>query len=45
MDAIATPGAQKVVIKRTKNNQTRYYAFTPTVSECGAPLFTTSITF
>lgn len=45
VDAIATPGAQKVVIKRTKNNQTRHYAFTPTVSECGAPLFTTSITF
>ena len=45
VDAIATPGAQKVVIKRTKNNQTRYYDFTPTVSECVSPLFTTSITF
>lgn len=45
VDAIATPGARRVVVKKHKKNQNNIYAFAPTVSECGAPMFATSITF
>ena len=44
IDAIATPGARRVVVKKGKNSQRRY-AFAPTISEYGRPMLTTSITF
>jgi len=44
IDAVATPGARRVVVKKGKNSQRRY-AFAPTVSEYGRPMLTTSITF
>lgn len=44
VDAVATPGARRVVIKKGRNGQKRY-AFAPTVSEYGTPMFATSITF
>ena len=43
IDAIATPGAQRIVVKKRTNG--RMYAFLPAVTDDGTPVMTAAITF
>lgn len=43
IDAVATPGAQRVLTKKRPGGRT--YAFLPAVTEDGAPIMTAAITF
>jgi hypothetical protein len=44
IDAIAAPGAQRLVVKR-QDSKGNNYAFVPSVSMEGAPMMTAAITF
>ena len=45
IDAIAAPGAQRVVVKKNRRGSDNTYAFAPMVTDVGTPALAASITF